>query len=405
MTQGVPVRQGERRGQGQRGRSTTARSSRPGQGPASRRERAPALGEELPAGQRASARRTGHPLFVGGPQIGYFYPGLTLEMDIRARASRRAAATVPGCPGNILIGRGPGLRVEPHLGRLGHERPVRRDALRRLEDEVHLQGQVPQDGHGQRRHDQGPGPVKYHTTVHGPVTGYAKVRGKRVAISRKRSSYGQDILWQIDVQRPDDRQGPSGRGRSAAGRTRRSRSTSATPTTTTSRCTRPGSCRSATSASTRACPRRAPASTSGRASCTARKHPHAGRTRRAASSSTGTTGRRRVRRRRRQVVVRLDPARADAAGQHRQSRARPGVGHVGDERGRDAGPAQRRARRPLGLLAAAPAPSARAAQMLELLEAWRAAGSSRLDATSTARWTPARRRRSWTRSTRSWPTR
>ena len=30
-------------------------------------------------GQRSAS---GHPLFVGGPQIGYFYPGLTLEADI-----------------------------------------------------------------------------------------------------------------------------------------------------------------------------------------------------------------------------------------------------------------------------------------------------------------------------------
>ena len=30
----------------------------------------------------AKRSTTGHPLFVGGPQIGYIYPGLTLEADI-----------------------------------------------------------------------------------------------------------------------------------------------------------------------------------------------------------------------------------------------------------------------------------------------------------------------------------
>ena len=40
------------------------------------------------AGNRS---RSGHPLFVGGPQIGYFYPGLTLEMDLHGPAGTRAA--------------------------------------------------------------------------------------------------------------------------------------------------------------------------------------------------------------------------------------------------------------------------------------------------------------------------
>ena len=43
----------------------------------------------------------------------------------------------------------------------------------------------------------GSGRVVYRTTVHGPVTGYAKVKGRTVAVSRKRASYGQDVLWQL----------------------------------------------------------------------------------------------------------------------------------------------------------------------------------------------------------------
>ena len=37
-------------------------------------------------------------------------------------------------------------------------------------------------------------PVVFKTTVHGPVTGYATVDGRKVAISSKRSSYGEDVL-------------------------------------------------------------------------------------------------------------------------------------------------------------------------------------------------------------------
>ena len=55
-----------------------------------------------------SAKRsaTGHPLFVAGPQIGYFYPGLTLEMDLKGPGIEARGAAMPGGPGDILIGRG-----------------------------------------------------------------------------------------------------------------------------------------------------------------------------------------------------------------------------------------------------------------------------------------------------------
>ena len=54
------------------------------------------------AGKRS---RSGHPLFVGGPQIGYFYPGLTLEMDLHGPGWTARGATSAPFPGYILIGR------------------------------------------------------------------------------------------------------------------------------------------------------------------------------------------------------------------------------------------------------------------------------------------------------------
>ena len=54
------------------------------------------------AGKRS---RSGHPLFVGGPQIGYFYPGLTLEMDLHGPGWSARGATSAPFPGYILIGR------------------------------------------------------------------------------------------------------------------------------------------------------------------------------------------------------------------------------------------------------------------------------------------------------------
>ncbi len=49
---------------------------------------------------------TGRPLMVGGPQIGYFYPGLTYEIDMHAGDLQWRGATSAPFPGYLLIGRG-----------------------------------------------------------------------------------------------------------------------------------------------------------------------------------------------------------------------------------------------------------------------------------------------------------
>ena len=54
----------------------------------------------------AERSTTGNPLMVGGPQIGYFYPGLTYEIDMNAPGLRWRGATTAPFPGYLLIGRG-----------------------------------------------------------------------------------------------------------------------------------------------------------------------------------------------------------------------------------------------------------------------------------------------------------
>src|SRR5207248_1754330 len=49
-------------------------------------------------------------------------------------------------------------------------------------------------------------PVNFLTTVHGSVQGYAKVHGRMVAISSKRSSYLKDVLDQLYFRRLSDGQ-------------------------------------------------------------------------------------------------------------------------------------------------------------------------------------------------------
>ena len=116
--------------------------------------------------------------------------------------------------------------------------------------QVHVQGQLPHDGQRRRRADQGrrqAGEVIYHT--HRPRPGDRLRDQRRQDVSpspRKRSSFGQDILLAAAVRRDlttgqvSDAEGVH----QARWRARRSRSTSATPTTATSRRTRPACCRS-----------------------------------------------------------------------------------------------------------------------------------------------------------------
>src|SRR3954449_7130981 len=146
---------------------------------------------------------TGHPLFVAGPQIGYFYPGLTLEMDMKAPGVEARGAAMPGGAGNILIGRGMDHAwsltsagsdtndqfVETLCG--GSKLKYMYKGKCRKMGTVNAGTIAGADG----------GKVVFHTTVHGPVQGYAKSGGKTVAITFKRSSYGKDILWQIMFKR------------------------------------------------------------------------------------------------------------------------------------------------------------------------------------------------------------
>jgi acyl-homoserine lactone acylase PvdQ len=148
---------------------------------------------------------TGHPLLVGGPQVGYFYPGLTYEIDMHAPGLDWRGATSAPFPGYMLIGRGPdfattltsasGDVVDEYAETLcGHSKTkyVFKGRCRSMPvfDAGTLNGRT----------------VAFRTTVHGPVVGYARVRGRLVAISSKRSSYGKDALDLLFNRRLSDGQ-------------------------------------------------------------------------------------------------------------------------------------------------------------------------------------------------------
>jgi acyl-homoserine lactone acylase PvdQ len=147
----------------------------------------------------------GHPLLVGGPQLGFFYPGLTLEMDMHAPGVDVRGATSAPFPGYMLIGRGPDFAWT--LTSAGADMIDQFVETLCGGDDAHYlyRGQcramTPFDaGVLQAAGDQPAQRITFLRTVHGPVVGYANVGGRRVAISSKRSTYGRDTLDQLPYQ-------------------------------------------------------------------------------------------------------------------------------------------------------------------------------------------------------------
>jgi acyl-homoserine lactone acylase PvdQ len=154
------------------------------------------------AGERST---NGHPLFVGGPQLGFFYPGLTLEMDMHGPGVDVRGATAASFPGYMLIGRGPdfawtltsagGDIIDQFAETLCAGDDVHYLYRGRCRPMTTFDAGVLKGTSG--RPDQR---ITFLRTVHGPVVGYANVGGRRVAISSKRSSYGRDTLDQLPFQ-------------------------------------------------------------------------------------------------------------------------------------------------------------------------------------------------------------
>ena len=149
--------------------------------------------------------RTGRPLFVGGPQIGYFYPGLTLEMDLHAPGVDTRGVTSAPFPGYMLIGRGPDFawtltsagadNIDQYVEELCEGSDIRYRYKGRCRSmSTVVAGTIAASA------TQPEQLVVFRRTKHGPVIGYAKVDGRRVAISQKRASYGRDTLDQLPFQ-------------------------------------------------------------------------------------------------------------------------------------------------------------------------------------------------------------
>jgi acyl-homoserine lactone acylase PvdQ len=148
---------------------------------------------------------TGHPLLVGGPQVGFFYPGLTFEIDMHAPGLDWRGATSAPFPGYMLIGRGADFATT--LTSAGSDVIDQyAETLCGGSDTKYLYKgtcRAMKDFHAGTLNGKA---VSFETTVHGPVVGYARVHGRKIAISRKRASYGKDVLDLLFNRRISDGQ-------------------------------------------------------------------------------------------------------------------------------------------------------------------------------------------------------
>jgi acyl-homoserine lactone acylase PvdQ len=148
---------------------------------------------------------TGHPLAVMGPQLGFFYPELFLEVDAHGGGVHVRGGTLPGLP-YVLIGRtrdyawsatsassdntdqfleelcnpdgSPATRASTHYRYKGRCRPMGRF------DAGVLKG-------------SGGGPderIVFRQSVHGPISGTVTVDGRPYAVASMRSSRGREAL-------------------------------------------------------------------------------------------------------------------------------------------------------------------------------------------------------------------
>jgi acyl-homoserine lactone acylase PvdQ len=157
----------------------------------------PSISNALLVGARRSA--TGKPLFVAGPQVGYYYPAILLELDLQGGGFDARGAAFPGISFAVLLGRGPDYAwsatsagsdlIDEYAETLCEGSDVKylyKGECRSMTtfDAGVLRGAP---GTAEQR-------VVFRQTVHGPVVGYATVQGERVAIAQKRSTRGRELL-------------------------------------------------------------------------------------------------------------------------------------------------------------------------------------------------------------------
>ncbi len=173
-------------------------------------ERRPASNALLIGAKRST---TGHPVLVGGPQVGYFFPQFFMEVQLAGGGYNVRGALLPGLP-LVLVGRGPDFawtvtssqsdNVDAFAETLcGDDRHYTYKGVCREMTTVDA-GTLRVPGAPDQR-------VTLLQTAHGVVQGYATVGGRRVAIAHQRSTRNREVLSAVGIYDLNTRQVTSAR--------------------------------------------------------------------------------------------------------------------------------------------------------------------------------------------------
>lgn len=147
-----------------------------------------------------SRSATGDALAVMGPQLGYYYPEIVQQIDLHGPGYQAQGIGVPGLAMYVLIGRTPNYAwsltsADQDVRDVFAEQLCNPDGSAPTRASTHYMYK------GQCRplveFDAGTlngTPIRYPTTVHGPVIGTATVHGQPYALARQRSTFGRDAL-------------------------------------------------------------------------------------------------------------------------------------------------------------------------------------------------------------------
>ena len=162
----------------------------------------------------AKRSKSGHPILVGGPQVGYFFPQFFMEVDLHGGGYDVRGALLPGLP-LVLIGRGPDYAWTATSSQADNV-DIFAESLCGDDDRHYLYKGVCREmsvlDAGTLRSGGAPDQrLTLLQTVHGVVQGYATVGGQRVALALQRSTRGREIMSAVALHALDTGQVTSGK--------------------------------------------------------------------------------------------------------------------------------------------------------------------------------------------------
>jgi acyl-homoserine lactone acylase PvdQ len=157
----------------------------------------------------ASRTTNGRPLLLGGPQAGYFSPQILLDYEIHSPTIHARGAGFPGLSVIVVMGRTQNYAWTPTAGGSDMidtyvEKLCNPDGGAVDEDSRFYEFKGKCIAMDRRTLRQAPAGAPYpdliaERTVHGPVVSRATLKGKPVAVSQKRSSYGKELDSAVSI--------------------------------------------------------------------------------------------------------------------------------------------------------------------------------------------------------------